>query len=32
MRGAFGTAAAIVLGFTVAWPVLDFLFIRQSHD
>lgn len=31
MRGAFGTAAAIVLGFTVAWPVLDFLFIRQRR-
>ena len=30
MRGAFGTAAAIVLGFTVAWPILDFLFIRQK--
>lgn len=29
MRGAFGTAAAIVLGFAVSWPILDFLFIRQ---
>ena len=30
MRSALGTAAAIVLGFTVAWPILDFLMIRQK--
>ena len=30
MRNALGTAAAIVLGFTVAWPILDFLMIRQK--